>query len=183
MADSRVTLEQLTSLLRQRAAYHHARNLVLVALPLETAHRDGRRLADAIEAEYLDFDCELLDQMQADDWDEQVDLERRGTISIGQMLAGDWLAKVAERINRERPLVVGNVNLAVRYEIDVANALYDATERGLCILAAGGRLQGQTLLIHGRLPQTGADSPAFEVVAPVEEAVPPAPQPVQDRLL
>lgn len=182
MAEGRVTLEQLAELLRQRSAYQHARNLVLVALPLETAHRDAPRLAEALGAEYLDFDCELLARMEDDDWDEHVELERRGTLSIGQMLAGEWLDQVAERIGRGRPLVVGNVNLAVRYEIDVARALYDATERGLCILAAGGRLQGQTLLIHGRLPQTGADSPAYEVVPPAGEA-PPPPRSVQDRLL
>jgi hypothetical protein len=182
MHDSRVTLEELAKLLGQRAAYQHARNLMLVALPLETAHRDAQRLAEAIGAEYLDFDCELLAQMEKDGWDEHVDIERRGTMAIGQMLAGDWLADVAERINRERPLVIGNVNLAVRYEIDVAKALYDATERGLCILAAGGRLQGQTLLIHGRVSQTGADSPAYEVVPPGEAMEHGPPTGTQDRL-
>jgi hypothetical protein len=58
------------------------------------------------------------------------------------------------------------VNLAVRYEVDLAKALYDAAERGLCIIAAGGRLQDQTLLIHGRLPQSGAGSPAYGLVSP-----------------
>ena len=183
MPDSRVTLAQLSDLLRKRAAYQHARNLVLVALPLETAHRDARQLAQALGADCLDFDCELLAQMEADDWDEHVELERRGTLSIGQMLARDWLATIAGRIDRERPLVIGNLNLAVRYEIDVARAVYDATEHGLCIVAAGGRLQGQTLLIHGRLPQTGADSPAYEVVPPAGEPTPPSPRTVQDRLL
>jgi hypothetical protein len=183
MAEPRVTLDQLTSLLRQRASYRHARNLVLVALPLETAHRDARHLAEAIGAAYLDFDCELLNQMEGDDWDEHVDLERRGTLAIGQMLARDWLADATKRINRDRPLVIGNVNLAARYEIDVAKIIYDATERGLCILAAGGRLMGQTLLIHGRLPQTGADSPAYEVMSPMGDEPQPPPRTVQDRLL
>jgi hypothetical protein len=90
---------------------------------------------------------------------------------------------VTERVNRERPLVIGNLNLAVRYEIDVAAALYDGTERGLCIIAAGGRLQGQTLLIHGRLPQTGAGSLAYEVVPPADDTTPAHPRTVQDRLL
>jgi hypothetical protein len=183
MVDGRVTLEELAKLLGQRAAYQHARNLMLVALPLEKANRDAQRLAEAIGAEYLDFDCELLAQMEEDNWDEHVDLERRGTLAIGKMLTGDWLTEVAKRINREWPLVIGNVNLAVRYEIDVAKALYDFTERGLCILAAGGRLQGQTLLIHGRLPQTGADSPAYEVVRAVGEESTGPPRTVQDRLL
>ena len=187
MAEQRVTLADLTGLLRERAATLYARNLVLVALPMETAHRDAPWLARDLGAEYLDFDCELLAQMEADDWEDHVALERRGTLSIGQMLAREWLAEVAsgeaERINGERPLVVGNVNLAVRFEVDVAQALYDATERGLCVLAAGGRLQGQTLLVHGVLPQTGAGSLAYEVVAPTKDAPTEAPDAMQERLL
>ena len=183
MAERRVTLDQLAGMLRERVAYLHERNLVLVALPLETAHRDAPRLAQSLNAEYFDFDCKLLAQMETDDWDDHVALERRGTLSIGQMLARDWLAEVAGRINRQRPLVIGNLNLAVRYEIDVATALYDATERGLCIITAGGRLQGQTLLIHGRLPQTGAGSAAYEVVVPPDGTQTETPQAVQDRLL
>ena len=183
MAENRVTLTQLTDLLRKRGTHHHARNLVLVALPLETAHHDARQLADALGAEYLDFDCEFLAQLEADDWDDHVALEQKGTLSVGQRLARDWLAEVAGRINRERPLVVGNVNLAVRYEIDVAQVLYDATERGLCVIAAGGRLQGQMLLIHGRLPQTGAGSPAYEVSPPSDDTRSAPPSTMQDRLL
>jgi hypothetical protein len=183
MAESRVTLAQLTELLRERATYRHERNLVLVALPLETAHRDAPQIAQALNADYFDFDCGLLARMEADDWDDHVALERRGTLSVGQMLARDWLAEVAGCINRQRPLVIGNVNLAVRYEIDVATALYDATERGLCVIAAGGRLQGQTLLIHGLLPQTGAGSPAYEVVPPADDTSPAPPHLLQDRLL
>ncbi len=183
MAEYRVMLDQLIGLLRERAKTLHARNMVLVALPLETAHRDARQIAQALQAEYLDFDCELLARMEADDWDDHVALERRGTLSIGSMLARDWLVEVAQRLNRERPLVIGNINLAVRYEIDVATALYDATERGLCIIAAGGRLQGQTLLIHGRLPQTGAGSPAYEVVPPPDETPAEPPHAIQDQLM
>lgn len=106
-----------------------------------------------------------------------------GTLSIGKMLAEAWLSHVAKRIDPDRPLLIGNLNLAVRYEIDVARALYDASERGLCVLAAGGRLQGNTLLVHGRLAQSGAASPAYQVVPPAEEGTPPSPGPVQDRLL
>jgi hypothetical protein len=183
MTENRVTLDQLTNLLRERADVQHARNLVLVALPVESAHRDARQLAQALDAEYLDFDCELLAQVEADDWDDHVSLERRGTLSIGGMLARDWLAEVAERINPQRPLVIGNLNLAVCYEIDVAAELYDATERGLCIIAAGGRVQGQTLLIHGRLSQTGAGSAAYEVVPPPDDTHAEPPRVVQDRLM
>ncbi|TEU14166.1 MAG: hypothetical protein E3J21_16705 [Anaerolineales bacterium] len=123
MAESHVTLAQLTDLLRERATYQHERNLVLMALPLETAHRDAPQLAQALNADYLDFDCELLAQMEADDWGAHVTLERRRTLSVGQMLARDWLAEVAGRINREQARVIGNLNLAVPYEINVATAL------------------------------------------------------------
>jgi hypothetical protein len=175
-------MPQLTELLRERAGYLHARNLILVALPLETAGREARELARALSAEYVDFDYEFLAQMEADDWDDHVAMERRGTLAVGQRLARQWLGTVAARISPRRPLVIGNINLAVRYDVDVATALYDATEAGLCIIAAGGRLQGQTLLIHGTLPQTGAGSPAYEVV-PLPDRHPEPPHIIQDRLL
>ena len=183
MAESRVTLGQLLDLLSQRAKHHHERNLVLVALPLETAHRSAAELAEALGAEYIDFDCQLLAQMEEDDWGDHVALERRDTLSVGQMLARGWLTNVEGLINRDRPLVIGNLNLAVRYELDVAGALYDATERGLCIIAAGGRVERQTLLIHGHLPQTGAGSPAYEVVSEAEDTGPDSPRTLQERLL
>jgi hypothetical protein len=184
MNEIRVTLPQLTELLRERASYLHARNLVLVALPLETAHRDANELARALSTEYVDFDCELLAQMEADDWDEHVAMERRGTLAVGQRLARQWLDTVATRINRSRPLMIGNINVAVHYNIDVATALYDATEAGMCVIAAGGRLQGQMLLIHGVLSQTGAGSPAYEVILPaVSGSRRESPAAVQERLL
>jgi len=182
MTETRVTLTQLTELLRERAGYLHGRNLILAALPLESAGRDARELAQALSAEYVDFDCELLAKMKADDWDDHVAMERRGTLAVGQRLARQWLGAVAARLKPNRPLVIGNINLAVRYDIDVATALYDATEAGVCVIAAGGRLQGQTLLVHGRLPQTGASSPAYEVVPPPDRH-PGPPHIVQDRLL
>jgi len=182
MAETRVTMPQLTELLRERAGYLHGRNLILVALLMETAGRDAHELAWALGAEYVDFDCELLAQMEADDWDDHVAMERRGTLAVGQRLARQWLGAVAARLNPSRPLVIGNINLAVRYNIDVATALYDATEAGLCVIAAGGRLQGQTLLIHGVLAQTGAGSPAYEVVPPSDHR-PEPPRTIQDRLL
>lgn len=184
MAEQRVTLTQLISQLRQRAAYLHERNLVLVALPMDTAHRDAPELARALGADYLDFDCELLTRLEADDWEDHVSLERHGTLSVGQNLAHDWLRdSVARRINRDRALVVGNVNLAVRYGIDVAGALYDASSEGLCVIAAGGRVQGQALLIHGLFQQTGATSLAYEVIPPPDDAPLGSPSVVQDSFL
>ena len=183
MAESRVTMDQLLDVLSQRAKHHHERNLVLVALPLETAHDNAAQLAEALGAEYVDFDCRLLTRMEEDGWDDHVALERRDTLSVGQMLARGWLADVEGLISRERPLVIGNLNLAVRYELDVAGALYDGTERGLCIIAAGGRVERQTLLIHGRLAQTGAGSQAYEVVSETEDTRPDSPRTLQERLL
>jgi hypothetical protein len=182
MSETRLTLPQLIEQLQARARQQHGRNLVLVALPLETAHRDAKALAQALEAGYVDFDRELLAEFEADDWEDHVQMERKGTLSIGQMVARDWLAQVAGRLNQDRPLVVGNLNLAVRYNIDVAQALYDATANGLCIIAAAGRIQGQTLLIHGLLPQTGASSPAYEVVPPSDDTQPGPTPTVQERL-
>lgn len=184
MAENRVTLDQLEDLLRERAGYRHARNLILVALPLATAQRQVRMLAERLKARYIDFDCELMAQMAADDWDDHVALERRGTLSIGQMLAEKWLKEeVRQQIGPDRLLVIGNINLAVRYNIDLAAALYDATERGVCVIAAGGRVQGQTLMIHGTHPQTGASSPAYEVIAPANEPPSDSPRSLQERLL
>jgi len=184
MAETRVTLADLGARLRQHTAYLFDRNLVLVALPLESAHRDARQLAAGMGAEYLDFDKEFLDQLAADGWEDHVKMERRGTLSVGQDVAWQWLTqKVVRRINDARPLVIGNVNLAVRYGIDLGKALYDATERGLCVIAAGGRVQGNTLLVHGTMPQTGAGSSVYEVVPPAEESDPEPPHVIQERLL
>jgi hypothetical protein len=176
-------MDELIRLLSERKTYLYARNLVLVALPIETAHRLAPQLARALIADYLDFDSEFIKQLEGDDWEEHVALEKKGTLAIGKSLAERWLQKVSERLNPKRPLVIGNVNLAVRYQIDLANALYDATERGLCVIAAGGRLQGQTLWLHGILSQTGAGSQAYELItAQAPENLEP-PKAVQDRLL
>jgi hypothetical protein len=185
MADNRLTLDQLAALLSERGNRLHARNLILVALPLATAERQARELAGHLKARYIDFDCQLLDQMAADGRDDHVALEQRGTLSIGQMLAEKWLKEdVRPQITPDQLLVIGNINLAVRYNIDLAAILYDATEQGVCVIVAGGRVQGQTLLIHGTHPQTGASSPAYEVVSlAAGPSVTDSPDSVQERLL
>ena len=184
MVEQRVTLTELIDQLRRRATQLYERNLILVALPVETAHRDAERLAQALNGDHLDFDCELLEHMEMDDWEDHVSLERRGTLSVGRNLANDWLREtVPQRINQDRPLIIGNINLAVRYGIDVAGALYDATAQGLCIIAAGGRVQEQSLLIHGTFQQTGATSLALEVVPPTDDSPPKPPSAVQESFL
>jgi len=184
MAETRLPWERLVDVLRERAGHVHTRNLILVALPIETAHSDAPRLAEALGADYVDFDAEVLRRMSADDWEDHVAMERRDTLMVGRALIRDWLAdELAPRLMRARPLLIGNVNLAVRYEVDVAAALYDATAQGLCVLAAGGRVQGQTLLLHGIHPQTGATSPAYELMPAPDAAPPPPSAATQDRLL
>ena len=102
----------------------------------------------------------------------------------GQLLAEQWLKEtVRQQIAPEQPLVIGNINLAVRYDIDLAAALYDATENGVCVIAAAGRVQGQTLMIHGIHPQTGAGSPVYEVISSDGGASPDSSHSVQERLL
>ena len=183
MPEMQVSLEELIRLLQERQTYLYARNLALVALPIETAHRLAPRLATALHADYLDFDQELLGVLAQDDWDEHVALEKKSTLTIGKSLAERWLRQVGARLNRQRALVIGDANLAVRYQVDVARALYDATQNGLCILAFAGRLQGPVLLLHGILPQTGAGSQAYELFMP---STPPDPpdivRAVQERL-
>ncbi len=183
MAENEITLPQLCELLRSWNPRQHARNLVLVAMPLASAHQQAPALAEAINATYLDFDCALLQQLEADDWDDHLQLEKKGHFTVGQMVAKTWLETVAVQLQPQKPLVIGNLNLAVRYKIDVAAALYDATERGLCVIAGGGRLQGQTLLIHGEQPQTGASAPTYQVAELTDPPATWVPTPIQDRLL
>ena len=183
MPETQVSLSDLLRLLKERQTYLYARNLVLVALPIETAHRDAAHIAQMLHADYLDFDQELLGELDQDDWEEHVVLDKKGTLMIGKSLAERWLIQVGARLNRQHPLVIGNANLAVRYQIDAARALYDATQNGLCILAFAGRLQGQVLLLHGSLPQTGAGSQVYELITP---PTPPDPldisRAIQDNL-
>lgn len=183
MPEMQVNVDELIRLLQERQTYLYARNLVLIALPIEAAHLLAPKIALALKVDYLDFDQELLRELEQDDWDEHVALDKKGTLTIGRSLAERWLRKVGARLNKERPLVIGNANLAVRYQVDVARSIYDATQNGLCILAFAGRMQGQVLLLHGTLPQTGAGSQAYELIIPSNPPEPPdIPKAVQERL-
>jgi hypothetical protein len=184
MAEHQITFAELVTLLRARNPRSFARNLVLVALPLATAHRESRRLAEVLGAKYIDFDCGFLAQLAIDDWAEHVMFERRKMFSFGQRLGTAWLRELAQQLTPDLPLVIGNINLAVRYDIDLAAGLYDSTENGLLVIAAAGHIRGQTLFIHGRQPQTGANSPAYEVVSSAAGlSATDSPGSVQERLL
>lgn len=165
MEDRQVAYLDLVTLLQERARQQYGRNLTLVALPMEKAHSIAPKLAQDLQADYLDFDRELIQELEADDWNEHVQLERAGNLRVAQHLAQTWLRRVGQkRVSRSKPLVVGNLNLAVRYSIDVAALLYDASQNGQVVITAGGDVQRGTLLIHRSLPQTGAGSPVFELV-------------------
>jgi len=153
-------LQGLQATVRRRADY----NLILVALPLESAHRDAPWLAEALAAHYVDFDRELIRRLEEDNWDEHVALARRGHLAPGQSLAETVIDDVVAALAPAHPVVVGNPNLAAFYQLDLGMALYPRSRAGHCILAAPGRVRGQTLLLHGLYPQTGAGfTPVWEL--------------------
>ena len=165
MANARLTQAELIAQLQARAKRRDRYNLILVALPLTTAHRDAEELARAIGAEYVDFDRELIARMEADDWDYHVEAERAGDLSEGRRLAQALAADIAGRLDRFRPVVIGNCNLVVRYRVDLAAALLEASSRGLCVICAGGKVQDGALYVHGTFKIVGAGIvPALEVM-------------------
>ena len=165
MANTRLTQAELIAQLQARAKRRDRYNLILVAMPLATAHQDAEELARALGAEYVDFDRELIARMEADDWEYHVETERAGDLSEGRQLAQALAQDIKERLDRSRPLVVGNCNLIVRYQVDLAAALLDASRRGLCVVCAGGRAQDGALYVHGIFKFVGAGTvPALEVV-------------------
>jgi hypothetical protein len=164
MANTRLTQAELIAELQARAKRTDRYNLILVAMPLATAHRDAERLARSLGAEYVDFDRELVARMEADDWEYHVEAERAGDLSDGRRLAQALAEDIGKRLNRSRPVVVGNCNLVVRYQVDLAAALLDASKRGPCVVCAGGRVQDGALHVHGTFKFVGAGTvPALEL--------------------
>ena len=136
----------------------------MVALPLESAHKDAPLLAEALAASYVDFDGELIRRLEEDGWDDHVALAGRGHLAPGQAQAEALLNDIVALLQPTRSVVVGNPNLAAFYEMDLGMALYARTRAGHCILAAPGRVRGQTLLLHGLYPQTGTGfTPVWEL--------------------
>jgi len=165
MANIRLTQTELIAQLQARAKRLDRYNLILVAMPLATAHRVAERLAQALGAGYVDFDRELIARMEADDWDYHVEAERAGDLSEGRRLAQALAADIAGRLGRSRPAVIGNCSLVVRYQVDLAAALLDASSRGLCVVCAGGKVQDGALYVHGTFKWIGAGTvSALEVV-------------------
>lgn len=156
--------ELLVGQLRARTGRLEEYNLILVALPLATAHTDAPRLSEALRARYLDFDRALIDRLEADDWDDHVALARRGHLAPGRQLIEGLLEETAATLTPEQPVVVGNPNLAAFYGVDLGAWLYPRTRAGHCLLAAPGRVRGGTLLLHGLHAQTGSGfTPVWEL--------------------
>lgn len=165
MPNTRLTKAELSAELRARAKRRGRYNLVLVAMPLATAHRDAEELARALNADYVDFDRELIARMEADDWDYHVEAERAGDLSEGRQLAQALVGDIADRLDHSRPMVIGNCNLVVRYQVDLAAELLPASSRGLCVICAGGKVQDGALYVHGTFKLVGAGIvPALEVI-------------------
>ena len=165
MASIRLTQAEMITQLQARAKRTDRYNLILVAMPLATAHRDAEDLAKALDAKYIDFDRELITCMEADDWDYHVEAEREGDLSEGRRLAQALTQDIAKRLDREQPTVIGNCNLAVRYQVDLAAELLQASSRGLCVICAGGKVHDGALYAHGTFKFVGAGTvPALELV-------------------
>lgn len=165
MASIRLTQAEMITQLQARAKRTDRYNLILVAMPLATAHRDAEDLAQALDAEYVDFDRELITRMETDDWDYHVEAEREGDLSEGRRLAEGLIQDIANRLGRERATVIGNCNLVVRYKLDLAAELLPASSRGLCVICAAGKVQDGALYVHGTFRFTGAGViPALELV-------------------
>lgn len=160
-----LTKPELIAQLQARAKRTDRYNLILVAMPLATAHRDAEELARTLNAEYVDFDQELIARMEADDWEYYVGAERVSDLSEGRRLAQALIQDIANRLGRERPTVIGNCNLVVRYKVDLAAELLPASSRGLCVICAGGKVQDGALYVHGTFKFMGAGVvPALELV-------------------
>ena len=164
MSDDEVDWKPLLQQLRARTSRLEEYNLVLVALPLATAHEDAPRLAQALQAHYVDFDRDLIQRLEADDWDDHVALAKHGHLAPGRDLVEQLLRDVETTLAPERTVVLGNPNLAAYYQVDVGSWLYPRSRAGHCILAAPGRVRGQTLLLQGLHPQTGSGfTPVWEL--------------------
>jgi hypothetical protein len=156
--------------LQARAKRRDRYNLILVAVPLDTAHRQAESLAQALGAQYVDFDRELITRMEDDDWEYHVEAERVGDLSEGRQLAQDLVEEIAGRLDRSRPLVIGNCNLAVRYQVDLAARLLSASSEGLCVICAGGKVRDGALYVQGTFKLVGSGIvPVLELVVEGKE--------------
>jgi hypothetical protein len=165
MVEAQVSWEQLIQNLQARISRLEDYNLILVALPLESAHKDAPKLSQAIGGHYIDFDRELIQRLEEDNWEDHILLAKRGNLEPGRSIVTVLLNDVIEQLNKISPIVIGNPNLAAFYEIDLAAYLYSRTRSGHCVLALPGRVKGETLLLHGLYPQTGSGfTPVLELI-------------------
>ena len=165
MSEIQVTWEKLIQNLKACLNRLGDYNLTLVALPLESAHLDAPRLCEELGGLYFDFDVELIQRLEDDGWEDHLNLAKRGSFQPGRSMAEELLDDIVAELNHIRPVVIGNSNLAVFYELGLGALLYHRTRDGHCILAVPGRVRGQTLLLHERHPQTGSGfTPIWELL-------------------
>ena len=165
MAEIQVTWDELIYQLKARIKRIENYNLLFVALPLRSAHVNASKLCKQLEGEYIDFDRELIDRLEKDNWEEHINLVQHENMIPGRIIAEKLVGDVVQELNPSRPIVLGNPNLAIFFNLDLGAFIYPHTRTGNCIFAAPGSVRGQTLLLHGLHPQTGAGfTPIWELV-------------------
>jgi len=164
MAEIHVTWEQLIKRLRARLERVENYNLIYVAFPLKSAHQDAIQLSKELGGIYFDFDQMLIERLEDDDWDGHIALVQHGHFAPGRLIAEALINDAVSELNPSHPVIIGNQNLAVYYDLDLGTLLYPHTRSGHCIYAAPGSVREQTLLLHGLHPQTGSGfTPVWEL--------------------
>ncbi len=116
----------------------------------------GRFLAEKLEARFIDLDAEVISQLEAFGWERCVTFERAGMKSVLQVQLRAAVAAIGGLVSPERPVVVANANLPASFDYpEVANELYQLSNRGLIVFCVGGSLHGDRVLLHHTLHLTG----------------------------
>ncbi len=132
-------------------------NLVPVVTTPATATAVGRRLAEVIPAEPLDFDGQAIALMENAGWDRFLACERGSALQQIRNKLSETAARVRDLVAPDRPVVVFNVNLPVSMDFpELANELYQASTQGLIVLCVGGSVRGDRVLLHHTMALTGS---------------------------
>ena len=150
-------VSQVAEELRHRAGHLDTWNLVPIVVPPGDAHRVWRRIAHAAGASEMDFDAEAIALMEAQGWDRFLALERGSIYDPLRKLLAEVAGSARSRVSSARPLVVGNVNLAVLCGGDaVLDSLYQASAGGVIGVCVGGSVSGGRVMLHHSAPVAGA---------------------------